>query len=594
MNTENYHNLRRAFLLFIFACLGSDLIFATFALFAKETFIAIPLLWNLACIPLFFAIAIKTIIERKKEIYQQQYHNSDTQIFKDSYEKVLLDKQEHTANNVLFPFLKYTTLILILSLSIFIIYNDTTYYSNKYSHTALACLFSFKIFILYTLAKYLYGVASDASHSSFYTISGLAVFQCMILFILLTSQLLGRLDLNPKIFTYCITFFGILYCLETLLKTISSFYGLKSKQSAPETPFLLYYFIHDPKTKSSSTVFEYQFGNSITNSNFIKSKALSLALFFVITLILSTSFIQVKPGEVAIIESFGKVTQTLKSGYHIIIPWPFSNYTLIQVNEIKKINVGTEHHEKPIIWKNNHGDDETFFLVHEPKASKHFPVEDYAINATLMYKIEDPYQYTYLHANPENLIKNQLHKLLSYHLITNQHNDIRGTEKTNLETHILIDFNQFIQNHQLGIQIEHFSILQIHPPQETVESFELAINSEIEKQQTILKAITEQKKLEKKIKGLYTEKISDAQIKSAQIKNDYLGELAYFKSVYPIYELIGDNYLQFKALDQLPKDLKHMKKILVLSQHKEKVQTINLEKPLDPDILDLSLEAREN
>ncbi len=65
-----------------------------------------------------------------------------------------------------------------------------------------------------------------------------------------------------------------------------------------------------------------------------------VAAGIVVVAILWSSYLQVSPGELAVILRFGRFERTEEAGPHLKIPWPLENAFIRRVDEIRRVNIG--------------------------------------------------------------------------------------------------------------------------------------------------------------------------------------------------------------------------------------------------------------
>jgi len=556
-----------------------------------------PLLWDLATAPFWFIAFFDIALKSKYETFKINSENKKNEgsIFEDSYEHVLIKKQHNVFKKILTP------LCVLISISIFAIISYSSYTQNfnfstrSFTAAAISCLFAFKSILIYNIAKYLKGLTQETKLSSIATLSGLSFYQLLFLALCICG-LLGQSSsfINlPAYVSYGISFLSLFYILEVFVRSILSFYGLLSSPFSPQCPSIITLKENKSIGKETKNIIQYQFGDLAKTQSQVQEKAFKLSLFLIFCILLSTSIKKVDLGHIAYIEFLGNPSKKVEAGYHLIPPWPLGKLRSVNTHKIHRITSGSPNINTPVIWKESHSPNETYYLVQISGDNKNLPVEDYAINSVLSFRIDNPYLYLYKHENPRVILNKLLERCISFNLITNTTENIFGEHKSTLEHNMKNELNNLITKHELGIQLIDFSIIQIHPPKDTVESFESTISARIDKADTMLKAKTFKKVSELEISALKVFKISNAETKVTQIKNNYIGDLTYFNHVLPIYQILGHDFLLRKSLELLPNALHNMKKIFVLSEHNHKVIDLNLEQPLDPDILDLSLKASE-
>jgi regulator of protease activity HflC (stomatin/prohibitin superfamily) len=597
LNNQVFNNLKKSLTICALVIAGCDLVFLLFGLSSKERFLFLPLLWDLAFLPFWVIAFFSVSLKRKQQlrIENAQLDKKDNALFNESYEQVLLNKQVTAFNKVFTPLCTIISLIIFIIIAYLTFYHKVSFKSFTFPAAAISCLFIFKGLLLYNISKYLYGYTQETKLSSIGTIAGLGFYQIAFL-LCCTIAILGHstdIKAIPTIASVCIAITAFVYVVEVICRSVLKFYGILNSTFSPQCPSFITIKTKANLGSEAKNMMQYQFGDLFSKNSKFQSQFVKLICFLFAILFISSTIKKVDPGHIGFVEYLGKPNKKVESGFYLIPPWPFGKLQLVDSQKIQRISSGNPTLNTPVIWKESHSENENFFLVHISNDSKNLPIADYAVNYTFSYKIKDAYKYLYTHKEPKRVLKKILEKCISFNLITNKTPHIFDHNKSRLENEMRDEIQSLIERHELGVQIVDFSIIEMHPPKDTVEAFEATVSARIDREDLRLKALTYKKVIEEQISAIKTIKINQANTRSSEIKNKYLGEQKYFTYVLPIYQSLGKHFLMIKTLDMFSDALRHMKKILVFSKHDKKVTNINLEQPLDPDILKLSLEATE-
>lgn len=208
------------------------------------------------------------------------------------------------------------------------------------------------------------------------------------------------------------------------------------------------------------------------------------SLLLILVLYFSTSFYTVKPSQQAIIERLGRVINEgspISSGLHIKLPWPFDSAIKIDSRLIREISVGNifDKGSYALIWTKEHGAEEAFL------SADNFLFYPYIV---LHYKIKDIFAYRYHNEDPQRLLDNVAHDVITKIFVTKTFYESIILYRKQLGVELLQRLQSKLDKINSGLEIVSVNMKDIHPPISIASFFEEVIAAYQEKETIINQA----------------------------------------------------------------------------------------------------------
>lgn len=255
--------------------------------------------------------------------------------------------------------------------------------NEELSNTTFASGITFGIsFICFLFGKYAAGMSKIRNFHILRAGAGFTLVSAILNLLLAASFLMGYYGYlwGDKIVAIIITAMLIILSFEMLINLVLDFYRprIAGKIDRPVYESRIASLIAQPEgiLHTFSQTLDYQFGFNVSETWFFKfiNKAIApLILFQLATLYLLTSIVIVEPGEVAIIERWGrprgiekipgfithagnseyfehendwdKLEEPLTEGFHLKLPWPVESAKIVKKAQIQEIQVGASQEE---------------------------------------------------------------------------------------------------------------------------------------------------------------------------------------------------------------------------------------------------------
>jgi modulator of FtsH protease HflK len=325
----------------------------------------------------------------------------------------------------------------------------------------------------------------------------------------------------------------IVYGIETVLNTVFDIYRPRIEGQYHRIGFdsRILGIINEPGSvlHTAATTIDYQFGFKVSQTwlyQLLEKAILPLLLLLLIFVYLSSSIIEVGPGQMAVIERFGSTNsggRIVGPGLHIKWPWPVDIANIHDTERVQQINIGFAADEteildedgtpikRPLLWGQKHYETEYKLLVATENEQN---IDDGAVPVSLIiavvpiqYKVNDVYSYLYRHTEPKETLRDLSYRevarfMASAELETGVFADnedqgnqsVLGAGREAASRELLKRIQQSADEIDLGVEIVMVGLEGIHPPLEVAADYERVIGAIQQRQRAILDALSFQNK----------------------------------------------------------------------------------------------------
>ena len=251
--------------------------------------------------------------------------------------------------------------------------------------------------------------------------------------------------------------------------------------------------------------FQYQFGFEITQSWFVgvlRRSAAALILVGAGVLILLSCLVVVGPHQRGLVTTFGRLgDEPLEPGLHVKLPWPIAASTLVDVDRVRTLDVGTfnavhelqgeDHAHQTYLWANQDDSDAGLIIVAprrdatlsnlEAQSGQRSPAVALAAADLVVQWRLDPdrlREYVGGYENPERRLRVLAEQALSRELATYDIDEAIGARRTDAAASIEERLRRAARAEPLGIEIVQVGLKSVRPPQDVAESFNATVGAE--------------------------------------------------------------------------------------------------------------------
>jgi membrane protease subunit HflK len=166
----------------------------------------------------------------------------------------------------------------------------------------------------------------------------------------------------------------------------------------------------------------------------------------------STSVHRIGPQERGIVSLLGSYSRTLGPGINLTLPAPLESVTVLDVEEIRTIDLGSagDESEKLVLT----GDQNIINLGY-----------------SVRWNIRDPQQYLFQIANPEETISAVSESAMRAVVATVSLTDALGAGRNAIEAQVQERMQQILESYGAGVRIQGVAIKQADPPEAVNDAF---------------------------------------------------------------------------------------------------------------------------
>lgn len=551
-------------------------------------------LLSLAFLPLWvyafldFRLKVKQIEEKELSDKRKDH------LFEQSFEHVVLNRQVLFSKTKLQPFLVVITLTAIALIAWQV--TQIQWITEPQLSTAVQAAFLlFRGGLSFVLARYLQGLGKGAQSPHVETLAGLCLHHALFMVLLGLRSFLHREGLEfLETWTLALSLAPLaLFLLEVPLRGIQFYYSSTKPEHPPQTPRWLWLHWGKELGSDAKSAITYQFGYDLSSSlrEIGKKNAFTLLPVFLLCLWLGSCLHLVPTGHQGILTKFENVEKVLGPGLHFSLPYPLGFVEIIQTSKIHSFEIGgTGKKGEALLWNEGGHGDETYLIFQDGYGQHDLPIEVYAVNALLTYRIKDVLAYRYQHKDPLQTIRSETKSLLVQGALNLSRSSLLEQERTELNAQWKDKLQLKLDELNLGIELLHFGLPQIHPPTETNESFQELANARNQRESKILEAKGVALQKQALQDSATYKQVQQAYAQATKIITQTEGDYESLLLMQPVAEMNQDLFIKRRLLQKLIDLKQSMRKIALFTEEPIEVQSLNLEAELEPELLNLNLE----
>ncbi len=320
-----------------------------------------------------------------------------------------------------------------------------------------------------------------------------------------------------------------------------------------QTDYLVVRFLVSGANPISSiaTNLEEQFGVNFKSSwaiDFIRRAIGPITFALVLLAWLWSSLVMVTLFEEGIHLRFGRpvTRETLKPGLHIVMPWPVDRVLKVPVTRLNVMTIGYEE-SKPnasLLWTKSHAAREYSLLVGNGR-------DLVTVNAELVWKIKNAYDFTFNCQNPDAVLKEVAYRVL---LLETIGKDLDGILSDNVKVfveRVKGEIQEAADDSGLGIEVVAFYLKGLHPPIEVARDYQAVVSSKIDKKRMVIEANAYKLQSIPIAESTSVEKVNTALSYKYSRLSDAGGAAAKFTALYSQYRVEPELYMFRSRLETL-------------------------------------------
>ena len=266
-------------------------------------------------------------------------------------------------------------------------------------------------------------------------------------------------------------------------------------------------------------------------------------IVFVVILALSTCFYTVDEKQVAVVTTFGRVTDTTGAGVHFKLPFGIQREQKVDANVYQKIELGyvtTANGEEPVL-------DECSMITGDYNIVN--------VDFFIEYKISDPVAYLYASTEPEVILKNLIQSQVRNVVGSSTVDAVLTDGKENIQMQVKELVTEILSEYNIGLTLVDVKIQDAEPPtKEVIEAFK-AVETAKQQAETVLNDAKAYQNAElPKAEAEADKLLQNAEYLKQKRINEALQQVAMFEAMYKEYAqnpAITKSRMYYEAISQI-------------------------------------------
>ena len=276
-------------------------------------------------------------------------------------------------------------------------------------------------------------------------------------------------------------------------------------------------------------------------------------LFIVIPVVLAifaiySSFYTIDPGEVGVIQRFGKLSSYSDPGLHLKIP-VVDKLTVVDVEKVRRIEIGFR------------SDRSRISVVQESlMITKDENIVD--AQAIIQWKIKDPGNYLFKVWNVESTIKSTAEVALRSSMGVTNIDDALTTGRDLIQSNTRAFLQKLLDSYSSGVAITEVKLQIVDPPEEVKDAFNEVVRAKEDKEKLINNAKGYFEDVIPKARGEAEKMIRQSEAYREQRISKAQGDVARFNQIYSEYRKDKETTKTRIYLEKMESILQRPKKVI--------------------------------
>ena len=276
-------------------------------------------------------------------------------------------------------------------------------------------------------------------------------------------------------------------------------------------------------------------------------------LFIVIPVVLAlfaiySSFYTIDPGEVGVIQRFGKLSSYSDPGLHLKIP-VVDKLTVVDVEKVRRIEIGFR------------SDRSRISVVQESlMITKDENIVD--AQAIIQWKIKDPGNYLFKVWNVESTIKSTAEVALRSSMGVTNIDDALTTGRDLIQSNTRAFLQKLLDSYSSGVAITDVKLQIVDPPEEVKDAFNEVVRAKEDKEKLINNAKGYFEDVIPKARGEAEKMIRQSEAYREQRISKAEGDVARFNQIYSEYRKDKETTKTRIYLEKMESILQRPKKVI--------------------------------
>jgi membrane protease subunit HflK len=273
----------------------------------------------------------------------------------------------------------------------------------------------------------------------------------------------------------------------------------------------------------------------------------------------ASGIFQVGPQEVGLVKQFGKfVGQPKEPGLHYRLPWPFQSVTVINVSQVRKIEIGFRTITPPPNPRYQDYPEESLMLTGDNNIVK--------AEAAIQYQVSSPVQFAFNVSamNAEVIVRQAAESILREAVADQKIDEVLTTQRDIIALTVAEGIQKVLDTYDLGFKIINVALQDVTPPTEVKAAFDDVNSARQDKERLVNEAERYRNDIVPKAQGLAQEILNQAEAyKQTRVKIAE-GDVARFLDILQRYKKEGADVTKIRLyLETMEEILPKLQKIIM-------------------------------
>ena len=275
-------------------------------------------------------------------------------------------------------------------------------------------------------------------------------------------------------------------------------------------------------------------GGEIELPNIEKKYVIIVIGFFLAVWLIFTSFYTVGPGEVGVVQRFGKYYETTTPGLHFKMPFGIDNKTIVNIERPYRAEFGFRTREAGIRTQYARGNflNESLMLSGDLNSA--------VVEWIVQYKVKDPVKYLFNVRRPETTIHNVSEAVMRRIVGDNSVDEVLIINRELISQGVRDDIQKLLDEYETGIHVVTVNLQDVNPPEPVQPAFNAVNEAKQERERIINEAQEAYNKVIPQARGEAEQLISEAQGYAINRVNRSKGDAEKFLALHEEYKKAKD------------------------------------------------------
>lgn len=284
-----------------------------------------------------------------------------------------------------------------------------------------------------------------------------------------------------------------------------------------------------------------------------------IILVIIVIVYLGSGVYQVGPSEVALIKTFGKYVHSVGPGMHYHLPFPFQSHVIVDVETIRKEEIGFRTIESYGKISYRTVKEEALMLTGDGNII--------SVEVAVQYRIKDPVKFAFNIINGKDIVRFTTESVLRERIAVRGIDDVLTVERDKIALETAEKVQEILDEYDSGILINKVYLQEVAPPDEVVAAFDDVNNAKQDKERFINEATKYANDVIPKAEGEAEKILREAEAYAEKKILEAKGETQRFLSVLKEFEIAPEITTKRLVIEKLQNVFSNTKNIFVLDDN---------------------------